>query len=283
MTSLGDSSAFFDADRLLAQHQAALTLIQDMLSDPACEHLPWLDLACGKGQIIAHLDKNLSTSSRKKIRLVGYDIENAHSKHAKRIAESMELDSYVFEVGSLGKFWENGTTSGPWRFITLTNTTHEIEPSSLAAILTRCIERLAEDGCLFLYDMERLPTPELGAVPWSAAEMKAILATLCHSLGADPSFEPAVGTWAHRTCNGWNALIRRTHLGLPENFTNRLDAAIENTSERIRDLLRERALRVRAALESLTEHGPETGEEANEKEFLLYEFWAVSRALGGTQ
>src|SRR5258708_6495025 len=185
MSSLADSNAVFDVERLLVQHQAALTLLQGMLSDPACHELSWLDLACGKGQIIAHLNQNLSLSERRKIRLVGYDIENAHSKQAKKIAESMNLAAFAFEVGALGRFWENSATQGPWRFITLTNTTHEILPTTLAEILARCLERLEDDGCMFLYDMERLPTPELGAVPWSAAEMKAILTALCRSLGAD--------------------------------------------------------------------------------------------------
>src|SRR5258708_30990434 len=153
MSSLADSNAVFDVERLVVQHQAALTLLQGMLSDPGCHELAWLDLACGKGQIIAHLQQNLSDSERRKIRLVGYDIENANSKHAKRIAESMGLSSFSFEVGALGRLRENGLTIGPWRFITLTNTAHEIAPASLAGILATCIDRLAEDGCLFLYDM----------------------------------------------------------------------------------------------------------------------------------
>jgi SAM-dependent methyltransferase len=210
MSSLADSSAVLDMERLLVQHQAALTLLQGMLSNPSCHELSWLDLACGKGQIIAHLRQNLSESERRKIRLVGYDIENSHSKQAKRIAESMGLAAFSFEVGELGRFRENRATIGPWRFVTLTNTTHEIAPTSLAEILVSCIDRLTDDGCLFLYDMERLPTPELGAVPWSAAEMKVILMTLCRTLGCD-AYEPAVGRWAHRSCDGWNAQLHRSH------------------------------------------------------------------------
>ena len=36
---------------------------------------------------------------------------------------------------------------------------------------------------------------------------------------------------------------------------------------------------VRSALESLTVHGAETAEEQEDKERLLFEFWAISRAL----
>lgn len=282
MASLADSNAVLDMERQLAQHQAALTLLQGMLSDPSCHELSWLDLACGKGQIIAHLTENLSEFERRKIRLVGYDLENAHSKQAKKIAESLGLASFRFEIGALDRFWENGSTTGPWRFITLTNTAHEITPASLAEILARCIERLEDDGCLFLYDMERLPNAELGAVPWSAAEMKVILTSLCRALGCD-TFEPAVGRWAHRTCSGWNAQLRRAHLQLPSDYSKRMENAIHLTSRKIEELLQERLLRVNAALESLAEHGPATGEEVHEKENLLYDFWAVTRALRGSQ
>lgn len=278
MDSLADSDAILDTERLLAQHQAALTLLQGMLSDPLRLELSWLDLACGKGQIIAHLSENLSPSERKKISLLGYDIENSHSKRAKKIAESMELSSFAFEVGTLGRFWEHGATSGPWQFITLTNTTHEIGPDLLAEILVRCIERLDGDGCLFLYDMEKLPTEELGAIPWSAPEMKSILTTMCQSLGCR-TFEPAVGRWAHRSCNGWNAQLRRAHMDLPTDYLDQIDHAIKQTSSKIVELLEGRLLRAISALESLTEHGEATGEESQEKESLLYEFWAVHRAL----
>jgi SAM-dependent methyltransferase len=280
MTTLADSSAVRENFNL-PQHQAALTLLQGVLSDPACARLKWLDLACGKGQIVAHLESNLGMSARSKIELVGYDIENSYSKQAQRLAQSKGLASCLFEVGALGSFWLHSITDGPWGFITLTNTAHEISPHSLAEIFARCIERLGADGCLFLYDMERLPSPELGAIPWSAGEMQVILSTLLRELGS--SYEPEVGQWVHRTCRGWNAQIRKSYLGLPQNFTQRIPQAIAMTNKLIRRLLAVRLNNVNTALQSLAEYPPETGEEAEQKVAFLYEYWAVSRSLGGIQ
>ena len=59
MTGIADSSAFRDRERLLSQHQAALTLLQARLSTPGAPQLRWLDLACGRGQIIVSLDDEL--------------------------------------------------------------------------------------------------------------------------------------------------------------------------------------------------------------------------------
>jgi hypothetical protein len=280
-TSIADSSAVLEPERLLTQHQAALTLLQGMLGDPSCPEVPWLDLACGRGQIILHLEGNLSEGERQKIRLVGYDIENSYSREAKRIAESMGFASYSFEVGALNRFWESRATSGPWRFITLTNAAHELHPSTLAEILVRCIERLDEKGCLFLYDMERLPEPELGAIPWSAAEIREILTAMFVALGVE-KYKPSVGRWPHRSCVGWNAQVQASHLDLPDGFASQIPAAIEATAERIRELLRAKIQHISATLASLAEHGAETDEEASEKVHLLYDFWAVSKALGDT-
>lgn len=279
MTSLADSSAVLE-NYNLPQHQAALTLLQGILSDPNCTRLRWLDLACGQGQIVAHLDHNLGPKARSKIELVGYDIENGYSKQAKRLAESKGLASCSFDVGALGQFWANKNTSGPWGFITLTNTTHEIAPKSLAEIFIRCIERLDDNGCLFLYDMERLPNPELGAVPWSAAEIQNIMTTLLGELGCT-TYKPEVGQWVHRSCRGWNAQLKRSHLDLPLDFRQRIPSALEKTNELVARLLTERLERANSALESLAEHPPETGEEAEDKIALLYEFWAVYRSVGG--
>jgi SAM-dependent methyltransferase len=278
MTSLADSNAVL-VEGNLPQHQAALTILQGMLSDPARTSLRWLDLGCGKGQIISNLEHNLAEAARRKIELVGFDVNVQYSKQAKRIAQQKGLASTRFEVGELREFWNNPATAGPWDFLSLTNTTHEIDPDSLAAILAHSIERLSDSGCLFLYDMERLPTPELGAIPWSAAEIKNILSTMLRELGSRNS-DPPVGQWKHRTTTGWNAQLRRQHLLLPNGFIDRIPAAIAAGREQITLLLRNRLERTNTALESLAEFGPETAEEEAERGALLHEYWAVHRALG---
>ena len=65
MSSIAD--AIRDDDRVLPQHQAIVTLLQGWLSDPAMERLRWLDLACGRGQILTGVRGGLSTSARKKV------------------------------------------------------------------------------------------------------------------------------------------------------------------------------------------------------------------------
>jgi hypothetical protein len=69
-------------------------------------------------------------------------------------------------------------------------------------------------------------------------------------------------------------------MNLPSDYSDRIGNAIRTTGDKIQELLRARLVRANAALESLADHGPGTGEEAAEKVTLLYEFWAVSRALG---
>lgn len=277
MNSIADSDAYFNPERMLAQHQAALTLLQGILADPSAAEIHWLDLASGRGQIIANLDKNLTEQHRNKIHYRGYDIENTHTRSAKKTAEAMGMKSVAFDIGELHRFNETIPDSQSFDFITLTNTVHEIDPERLASILFHCVERLSGKGCLFIYDMDRLPSPELGAVLWSASEIRAILSTLCASLGSE-NYHPAVGQWQHRICNGWNVQIQRPHLEIEDSLDGIRDTTVEATAQQIVELLDLKLAQTRTALESLTQFGAETGEEAAAKESYLYDFWAITRA-----
>lgn len=74
MSIIGDSSAVLEFARMLPQHQAAITLLSSLLQNPQVDNFYWLDLACGKGQIISQLNENLTIENRKKIIYHGYDI-----------------------------------------------------------------------------------------------------------------------------------------------------------------------------------------------------------------
>lgn len=278
MSSLADSDAYFDPERMLAQHQAAITLLQGKLADPRVTRVNWLDLACGRGQVLVSLSRNLSPEERRKIHLIGYDIENAFTRDASRIASRLELGDFAMEIGALPDFTANPRMKKQWDFITLTNTIHEIAPSTVATILINCIVHLSDIGTLFVYDMERLPKPELGAVPWTGPEMRALMSVLVKSLGCS-SYEPSVGTWSHKTCEGWNVQINRSHMDLPADFRDGIESAVSATAAKITELLQLKLNQTRTILEALTQHGPETGEEAENKERYLYDYWAISRSV----
>jgi len=279
MTSIADSSAAKLVDRILPQHQAALTLLQSRLSVPGTRRLSWLDLACGRGQIIASLDRNLSLQARAKIEYWGYDLNHSYARETSRSSELLGFASVDTRVGDLSQFNNILPANKTFDFITLTNTVHEIEPRRLAMLLAHCLERLSPNGTLFVYDMERIKPPELGAVPWSREDIRKIVVRLLDNLGAT-TYRPEVGLWNHTTCNGWNVQLERQHLGVsPSDISERISRAIETTRDEIVSLLRERLVACRSSLETLTTYGAETMEEQDDKERLLFEFWSISRAL----
>jgi SAM-dependent methyltransferase len=280
LTTIADSSAFRDQGRLLSQHQAALTLLQARLSAPQVLRLSWLDLACGRGQIIGSLDSNLSTEARAKIAFWAYDVDQRYARETHKLAERQGFASLKTDVGELSNFDRILPKEHLFDFITLTNTVHEIEPVSLATLLATCLGRLGETGTLFIYDMDRINPPELGALPWSRDEVRRIVQRMLDSLGAS-AYRPEVGLWKHQTCNGWNVQLERQHLGISRNdLTNATQKAILATRAEVVTLLRRKMAECRASLESLTACGATTAEEEQgDKERLLYEFWALSRAL----
>ncbi|MCX7004774.1 MAG: hypothetical protein NTV22_16085 [bacterium] len=64
MSAIADSDAAHDIRKILPQHQSALTLLNGRLQNPAVTAVHWLDVACGRGQIIAQLNDNLSPDHR---------------------------------------------------------------------------------------------------------------------------------------------------------------------------------------------------------------------------
>jgi len=279
LSTIADSNAFRDRDRLLPQHQAALTLLQARLSDPETTGLSWLDLACGRGQIILSLDTNLSGQARGKISFCAYDIDQQYARETERAAARLKFADLRVHVGALSDFNQILPPAMRFDFITLNNTVHEIEPSHLAELLASCLGRLTNTGRLFIYDMDRITPHELGAIPWTRDDMRRIVHRLLDALGAS-EYRPEIGLWNHRTCNGWNVQIERHHLRVsPEQLLERAKDAVRAASEEILNLMRRRLSDCRSSLETLTKFGAQTEEEEREKEGLLYELWALSRAL----
>ena len=175
MSIIGDSSAVLEVERMLPQHQAAITLLSSLLQDPHVDKFCWLDLACGKGQIISQLNENLTIENRKKIIYHGYDINKDYLKIVKQITDKMEFMDYVLHIGDLSSFDDILPKDTLFDFVTCTNVAHEIHPQKFFEIIIGVLKRLNENGQLFLYDMESLSNPELGALPLKANDIKCLI------------------------------------------------------------------------------------------------------------
>jgi SAM-dependent methyltransferase len=156
MSSIADSDALLDSQRVLPQHQAALTLLQQRVANPHCARVRWLDLACGRGQIIVDLERNLSSEARSKIEYCGYDVNETFARETRKIADRLGMASVSITIGHLNDFTKLFPPSTLFDFITLTNTVHEVLPEDLAAVLVQCLLRINDNGTLFVYDMERV-------------------------------------------------------------------------------------------------------------------------------
>ena len=175
MNSIADSDAVLDISRILPQHQSALTLLNGRLQKPGTDSYRWLDLACGKGQIISQLSNNLSPQNRLKLVYAGYDINVDHTRTAERMANDLGFKSHSFRHGDLSQFAKLLETDELFDFVTCTNTAHELQPGAFASIVVDALLRLSESGELFVYDMESLVQPELGALPWRGDEIGTCL------------------------------------------------------------------------------------------------------------
>lgn len=280
MGSLINSKAYYNPLINLTQHQSALTLLHSSLENPKLSEYHWLDLACGKGQIITLLRENIPDEEmRSKIAYYPYDINNDYIKQVERTAKTLNLGSCEPTTSEIAHFPKIYGKSQKFDFISFTNTVHELKPQAISTILFECVIRLASEGSMYVYDMEGLTSgPELGAIPWQAAEMKEVLETFFLSLGIT-QYSPTPQRWIHSTCSGWSIHIQRKYIEIEE---QKMEAAREHTinemATRMASLLTQKLNLCKKALESLTTCGTTTREEEQNKMQLLYDFWALSRA-----
>lgn len=278
MSIIGDSSAVLEFERMLPQHQAAITLLSSILQNPQVDKFYWLDLACGKGQIISQLNENLTSDNRKKIIYHGYDIDVSYSKIVMQMADKLDFMDFDVHIGDLSLFNDILPRDIMFDFVTCTNVTHEIHPQKFFEIIIGALKRLNEDGQLFLYDMESLTNPELGALPLKANDIKCLIEVIFRSAGSD--FKASPSTWAHKTCKGWSIVINRKHLGIEnKEFERCNNVIIENLHNEIQAMLARKLNECKRVLEIYTTYGTETGDDEGQKISALYEFWALNKAM----
>ncbi|MCW1981211.1 SAM-dependent methyltransferase [Xanthomonas arboricola] len=279
MSLIADSDAVLDGGRILPQHQAALTLLNAKLQDPDVAELRWLDMACGRGQIIAQLLENITPQNRSKLVYVGFDIHVDHTRVAERLASKLSLKDYSFHQGDLTKFSGIVDSHTDFDFITFTNTAHEVSPSDFSRIMLEAILRLSPSGDLFIYDMESLTEPELGALPWNANEISVLFKAIFDIL--EPRFSVQPSTWRHKNCKGWTAVIQRRFVKSDNDMIKlRLDEITSTLKNVVGEILGRRLDECDKALDAYCRFGAETPNDEQEKLSCLYKFWALHQVIG---
>ena len=273
---IADSSAILDISRLLPQHQSAITFINTKLQNPSQRELSWLDLACGKGQIISQLSENIDIDNRRKIKYIGYDINPEYTRAAQKIARDLGFVSCGFLHGDMSSFAKI-VESSDFDFVTFTNTVHELIPKVFANLLVDSLIKLSDCGELFIYDMESLQKSELGALSWSGGEIGQLLNNLLKVIGTNYKIHPSV--WRHSTCQGWTVVIQREHLHITnENLISKRSEIITCLNETFDELIDKRLEKCKKRLQAYQSDGVETAADEKLKESSLYEFWALHNA-----
>lgn len=279
MSLIADSDAVLDSGRILPQHQTALTLLNAKLQDPDVTELRWLDMACGRGQIISQLLENLTPENRKKLTYIGFDIHVDHTRTAEQLASKLSLKNYFFYQGDLTKFSGIVDTPDDFDFITFTNTAHEVSPMDFSKIMLDAILRLSPSGELFIYDMESLTEPELGALPWNANEISILFKTIFGIL--DPRFNVHPSSWSHKNCKGWTAVVQRRFVKVEnEEIISKLDQVMPALTTVVKEILSGRLDECDKALDAYCRFGADTPNDEQEKLSCLYKFWALHRVIG---
>lgn len=279
MPAIGDSSSVLDSGRTLPQHQALLTLLVDRIADPSVEEYRWLDIACGRGQVVASATRALSRGLAAKIRFLACDINDDYLKEALQRAKALfgSADRLLCEVRDIEQLL---VTRPKYDLITMTNAAHEIEPRELASLLVTCMCRTTPNGICFFYDMESLPEFELGAIPWRPSDIEKVFGAVFEVVGL-PKHLISVQQWEHRSCNGWSVALNRRYWNIEDDtLDGARDEMVDAAAKAITAILFARMTELHLTLETLCLTGCRDDETRKRAGFMSAQFWAVTRAIG---
>lgn len=266
----------YEQGKLFSEHRHTLTLLDTALR-PSTADLRWLDLCCGRGQILNNLNDGLPPEFINRIDYVGYDAEPAIIEDAKNTAAELTLRSSRFFIGDISKFKDFLPPGSEYDFVTCLNTVHEVLPAGLIDILINGILILSPNGSLHVYDLESLSDLELGAIPLQRYEVQEILSEFQRLTDSNNLF---VASFPHSTCSGWSFTITRNQIGFPNPRIQTEEEQIRKAlTDKVEDLLQRRLQDCRLRLEAYCKDKKNPREKRGEVTQALNEYWALLRAL----
>ena len=183
----------------------------------------------------------------------------------------------MFCHGELSLFTNSIHNTQKYDFITCTNTAHELQPGAFSAVVLDSLLRLSTPGQLFLYDMQSLIEPELGALPWRGFEIGVLLNSVFEVIESNYRVHPS--TWSHSTCKGWSIVVQKQYINkTEEDIMNKRDVISLRLDQEIDRILDVRSEECNRLLQSYCRYGTETADDEKSKLAALYEFWALHKA-----
>ena len=170
------------------------------------------------------------------------------------------------------------STDARFDLVTLVNTVHELEASTLPRLLLEGISRLSPSGIFYAYDMQALDPSELGAVTWSHAEVREIVDCILGQIGS-ANYRPHVARWRHSKSDGWSVEVQRRLLSItPADLAALTPGALADAGAKVSELVDRKYSICKAVLDSIMEGGGRQPNELETKERALYDFYALTRA-----
>ena len=273
-------TAIQNIKRDLAQHQTVVTDIQTVLMDPEVSNFKWLDLCCGKGQILANLDSHIEKSQCKKIHFFAYDSNESSIGVTKEIASKYNFGSINTKIAEVKDFCRHRDEYTKCDYITFINSIHEINPFQVMDVINECVLSLSEDGKIYIFDMENINPPELGAIPFFKTEIDRIIDYYFSIIKADS--KPQTSLWKYTNTNAWQLIIRRKFLRISnEDIIERYLQKRDELNGLIRSIIEEKKTLIATALDSMYEIGEKiTSEDKDEERMSVYLYWAIKKCLG---
>lgn len=266
--------------RMFASHRSVLDALRYLVLPHHRGVVTWLDVGCGRGQVLHGIQNMIGPEGVKRIRYVGCDGDRAYCAEAERFAQECGMadpEILCFRFDRL----EEKLSHLRADFVSMVNVFHELGPRLLATTLCDSLCRLSARGVMHVHDMTALDPgrPELGAVCWRADEVEGILDPLL-TLFDWGGQSLRVQQYGNDEARDWSLDLQRQALTVSsDELARRRDRIVTDVSRAILNALRRKQAAHHSALKAFLQDPPATDAHRAEAARQVCEHWTISAWL----
>lgn len=282
MTShCSESDTMYDQNVSLEQHETACDLVKEIAIRDEDNDILWLDIACGKGQILTTLLSECSQSILSRIIYCAFDECKNYVKETKINASSIGIGDHCIEICTISEFiksfaqQDRRNECNNISISTAINMLHEISPKIIPDLIMCILDQLKFGGLLFLYDNEELLEPEDNAITFRLKEIEDIFNIIEEVAISSSSYEEEPGF------PSWGVVAYNQTWSCRDTLKERRRLLKEDMNNKIRELLYVKLGERIAFLQQKEELNPQNQAEMDARNNCLYHVDCLKQMLEG--
>lgn len=279
---MADDGRFHDGgaakeERMLSSHRVVVNELNTLLDNHG-DGFVWLDVGCGRGQVLREIGSVITSVGVGWIEYYGCDAARKYCDEASKQASESGFSAPDIRLKRVEDVRE---VFGELRadFVTIINVLHELTPASLAVTLVDSFSCLGDDGVLHVHDLRRMTEPELGAVCWDLPDLEE---------GLDPFLKLfhwrdskcRIQRWGGVEAPDWSLKLERRKLQVDiDELASRREEIISDVNNGLMALLPNKRKKHHNKLNAFLSDPARTPGDRQSAAQAVYEYWTIGKWL----